>query len=146
MARTTQKRGGDVTGRNAELLAEQKAAELEARQDEISLINAKSREVDDEVVDLTSEPVATQPPVVQEADQDKYQSVPEQSTNAGPGVEEIEVQEVEVATPIREFRVNETLENVTIGQGNNYNFYEGKKYRAPKNVYDHLDEKGYVWH
>lgn len=146
MARQPQKRGGDVTGRNSERLAAEKAAELEARQQEISLINAKARAVDDEVVDLTSEDVINEPPVVQEADQDKYQPVAAKPQDVGPGAEEIQVQEVEVAEPVREFRVNEDLENVTIGQGNNYNFYEGKKYRAPKHVYDHLDEKGYVWH
>lgn len=43
-------------------------------------------------------------------------------------------------------RAKETLENVTIGVGNNYNFVEGKQYRVPKRVADHLEEKGLVWH
>jgi hypothetical protein len=43
-------------------------------------------------------------------------------------------------------RVKETLENVTIGVGNNYNFQEGRQYRVPKRVADHLEEKNLVWH
>ena len=45
-----------------------------------------------------------------------------------------------------EFRVNETLEDVTIGVGNTFTFEEGRKYRAPAFVRDHLEEKGFIWH
>ena len=44
------------------------------------------------------------------------------------------------------FRVNETLEDVTIGQGNTFTFEEGRQYRVPRYVRDHLEEKGYIWH
>lgn len=43
-------------------------------------------------------------------------------------------------------RVNEDLDNVTIGVDNHYNFQAGRQYKVPKNVADHLEEKGYVWH
>lgn len=45
-----------------------------------------------------------------------------------------------------EFRVNETLEDVTIGVGTNFSFEEGRRYRAPRYVRDHLEEKGYIYH
>lgn len=48
--------------------------------------------------------------------------------------------------PTKVIRVNTTLEDVTIGQGNLYSFKEGEKYRVPSHVADHLEEKGLVWH
>lgn len=144
-------RAGDVTGREKAKLAEQHAAELAARQDEITLVQSKAQERDDEVVDLSGdeyeEPI--QPQVVEEADQDKVQTPEPKPATTGEVEEvedEVEVQEVETPVKIKEFRVNEDLENVTIGQGTNFNFYEGKKYRAPAYIYDHLEEKGYIWH
>lgn len=53
---------------------------------------------------------------------------------------------VVVAEKMKKFRVNTTLEKVTIGVGNHFDFVEGQKYKAPKYVYDHLNEKGYIWH
>lgn len=44
------------------------------------------------------------------------------------------------------FRVNTDLENVTIGTGTNFDFAEGRRYEAPTWVYDHLEEKGYIYH
>lgn len=45
-----------------------------------------------------------------------------------------------------EIRVNTDLEEVTIGAGTNFSFKEGQRYKVPQHVYDHLEEKGYVWH
>lgn len=50
----------------------------------------------------------------------------------------------EVESPSETIRVNQTLENVTIGYGTNYNFTQGRKYKVPKNVATVLREKGYV--
>ena len=148
------KRAGDVTGRRAAELAAERQAEVEARQNEISLVNAQASQRAEETVDLTdgpqSQPLA-EPRVVEEADQDKVADPDPAPASRGNDVEvveepDIEVTDVEVAPKIVEFRVNEDLENVTIGQGTNYNFFEGTKYRAPKHIYDHLEEKGYIWH
>lgn len=147
-----QTRAGDVTGREKAKLAEQHKAELDARKDEITLINSRASERSDETVDLTdgpqNQPLA-EPKVVEQADEEKVQKAPEAPATT-PGVEivedEVEVTEVEAPVKIKEFRVNEDLENVTIGQGTNYNFTEGTKYRAPAHIYDHLEEKGYIWH
>lgn len=54
--------------------------------------------------------------------------------------------EVEVKDEIVSFKVRENLEAVTIGAGTFYNFEEGKTYKYPKYIYDHLEEKGMIWH
>lgn len=56
------------------------------------------------------------------------------------------VEDVEVKVPKVELRVNTTLENVTIGHGTNYDFEVGQKYKVTKDVYDYLDDLGFVWH
>lgn len=43
-------------------------------------------------------------------------------------------------------RVNTDLDAVTVGYGNTYAFVEGRKYRVPSEVADHLEGLGYVWH
>jgi len=59
---------------------------------------------------------------------------------------EVTVGAVSVDTPTRKMRVNTDLEQVTIGHGNNYDFYRGQTYTVPVEVYNHLDERGLVWH
>ena len=53
---------------------------------------------------------------------------------------------VEVEVPMKTFRVNATLEQMTFGAGNFLTFEEGRSYKAPKYIYDHLEELGYIWH
>lgn len=43
-----------------------------------------------------------------------------------------------------EIRVVETIENMTLGAGNNYSFKAGQKYKVTKAVAAHLKEKGYL--
>lgn len=118
-------RPGDLTGRTKEALAKQNAEAVAARASEMSMISAAAEaERDDTVHEVMPKEMA--PP---------------------PAPEPIEVSDVvEVETPMREFRVNTTLENVTFGAGNHFDFEEGIRYRAPKALYDHLDSLGYVWH
>lgn len=59
---------------------------------------------------------------------------------------EVEIVSVDASERVREFKVNSTLESVTIGYGNTYNFEQGVKYKAPQSVYDYLEEKGLIWH
>ena len=56
------------------------------------------------------------------------------------------MQQTTVEQAFRVMRVNTDLEDVTIGQGNHFTFREGVRYKVPAMVYDHLEEKGYVWH
>jgi hypothetical protein len=43
-------------------------------------------------------------------------------------------------------RVNTTIEDVTVGAGRHFSFQEGRKYKMPRDVYDRLEELGYIWH
>lgn len=61
-------------------------------------------------------------------------------------VGDVEVSAVTVEDDLVNFRVNTTMEQVTIGAGNHFDFIEGQQYRAPRWVYQHLDEKGVVYH
>jgi hypothetical protein len=117
-------RPGDLTGRTKAALAKEHAEDLARREGEIALINAaEAAEKANTVVEVKPK----QPePVVDTV---------------------VEVAEtVEVETPMREFRVNTALENMTFGHGNHYDFEEGVRYKAPKALYDHLDSLGYIWH
>jgi hypothetical protein len=112
----------NMTGRKKAELAEEHAEELRLREKEISLINAAAAEEKEHgVIDLT-EPKHIEAPVV------------------------VETQSVEVVKPVREFRVNTKIENMTVGHGNFFDFEEGRTYRAQAHIYDRLDELGYIWH
>lgn len=113
----TQKRAGDVTGRKSEQLAEENADELARRKDELSTIAQAVAAENGEVVDLTA------PQAVE---------VPDEPAEALP--------------PTVVIRVNETIEDMTFGVGNHYTFEKGKRYRVPRTLAEHLEEKGLLWH
>jgi hypothetical protein len=118
----TNVRPGDVTGMEKARLAKENAEAVALRSKELTLMNAEQADIDAEPIDLTQGP------------------------NARPVVE-IEVTDVVDVTPAnKNLRVNTDLEEVTIGAGNHYNFLEGRNYIVPAHVYNHLEEKGYVWH
>jgi hypothetical protein len=123
MART-QTRHGDFTGKvKADNTAEH-ARELEERAATMSMATASIEAAKDEVIDLTA------PKPEPEAE----------------SVGDVEVSAVTVEDDLVTFRVNSSLEQVTIGVGNHLDFVEGQQYRAPRWVYKHLDEKGIVYH
>jgi hypothetical protein len=124
MARQTNTRAGDYTGTAKAALAKEHAEEQAARAQELGLITAAQAEADKEPVDL-----APRQPEVHEVI-----------------VDDVAVQAVDVQEEIVKFRVNETLDMVTIGHGNHYDFEEGREYRAPKSIFTHLEEKGLIWH
>jgi len=117
-------RAGDFTGKQKAELAEKHAAEQEARTNQIAMATAEAAAKETETIDLAPRTEETKPEVVGE----------------------VAVQDVDVHEPLVEFRVIENLEMVTIGQGNHYDFVQGQKYKAPKRIYDHLEEKGLIWH
>ena len=123
MARN-QTRQGDLTGKKKAELAAQHADEQSAKAKSVAMATAATKAEEQEPVDLTPQ----QPKV-------------EEKT-----VGEVEVTNVDVNEEIVKFRVNETLEMVTIGHGNHYNFEEGREYRAPKHIRDYLEERGFIWH
>lgn len=111
----------DVTGRQREKMIKDSAEALAARANEMSMATA-AKEFKDatEVVDLTH---------------------PEKPTV----IDEVESVGVELADDTVIVRVAENIEMMTIGAGNNWSFQTGKKYKVPKNVADHLKEKGYLY-
>ncbi|MFE4681526.1 hypothetical protein ACFRNJ_11910 [Streptomyces sp. NPDC056721] len=117
-------RPGDLTGRTKAALAKEHAEDLKARENEISLMNAAAAAERDETV---------------------HEVKPRQPESAVDTVVEV-ADAIEVETPMREFRVNTSLENMTYGIGNHFDFEEGVRYKAPKALYDHLDALGYIWH
>jgi hypothetical protein len=118
-------RPGDLTGRTKAALTKEHAEELKQREGEIALINAQAAADRDDTV----------------------HEVKPRDLSAPPAPAPIEVADaVEVETPMREFRVNTALENMTFGHGNHFDFEEGVRYKAPKALYDHLDSLGYIWH
>ena len=117
-------RAGDYTGTQKAALAVKHADEQKAKAQSVAMATAAAAPQNQEPVDLAP----------------KKEPVEEKV------VGEVAVQDVEVDEEIVKFRVNETLENVTIGHGNHYDFEEGREYRAPKRIYDHLEEKGLIWH
>lgn len=124
MARGNQTRAGDLTGQKKAELAAEHAAEQEAAAKSLAMATAAAAEEAKEPVDLTP------------------RAEPTEERKVG----EITVTDVDVSEKKVTFRVRETLEMVTIGHGNYYDFEQGREYTAPKHIFDHLEEKGLVWH
>jgi|SRR6059058_2933747 len=127
MARTATTRAGDYTGTQKAKLAEEKKEEQQAAAASMALATAAQEAADQEPVDLTPK---TNP----------FEYVEKTPEDA------VEITDVEVSEKIVKFRVNENLENVTIGVGNHYDFEVGRDYKGPVSIYEHLDERGLIWH
>lgn len=117
------KRPADLTGKRNEDLVKKNQEELAARADELSTMQKIEAEAKKEVVDYTQrdEPVAEAAP------------------------------KVEIKDKVVEMRVNSDIDQMTFGKNpdgtlNNFDFEEGRRYKVPQAIYDHLDELGYVWH
>lgn len=121
MAAAPKTRAADLTGRNREKLQKEHAEEIARRAEEISTATAAQAEADaNSITDLTQGN-----PVIVDS------------------VEEVEASLTENTVVIR---VNEDIEDMTLGVGTLYTFKMGQKYKVPKAVADHLEEKGMVWH
>jgi len=156
---------GDFTGNQKEVLQRQHEDAVNERRDELGLVTAGQQAIKDEgVIDLTSgQPVlegtdklidtaARQPGVVEQ------EEVPEEGTRIGSGTSTYDVMEMpdekpkalaqagEVLTPDllnspTLVRALYDLEDITIGYGNTFTFREGYRYRVPRWVAQHLEEK-----
>lgn len=166
-----QSRPGDFTGRQKEVLQKEHEEAVEARREELGLITAGKQQVKDEgVINLMEgQPVlegmegvegveldaaAREPQVVERP------VVPAEGTKLdGGGQASIDVYELpeerpQAAAPVGEaltkdmantptlIRALYDIEDVTIGYGNNFTFREGYRYRVPRWVAAHLEEKG----
>jgi len=112
----------DVTGRQREEQLKAHAEELAQRANEMSMATATAAaRLETEVVDVSKNPDT---PTV---------------------IDEIESVGVSMADDTQIVRLSEDLEHVTIGVGKHYSFKAGQKYKVPKHVAQHLQEKGYLY-
>jgi hypothetical protein len=138
MANNSKKSGpkaGDATGQQRAKLAAEQAQVAEERQAELTMVNQQQAiDVQEGVFDPSNgRKIADNDDEVEDAE------ILASTEVVDLGVETVESGDVVI-------RVNETLDAVTIGAGNHYSFKEGQKYKVPRNVAFHLEEKGYVWH
>ncbi len=156
-----QARPGDVTGRKREQLAAEHAEEIKAREGELATItHERQRAMDEDVIDpLTREVIHTGDGTVTKMDDDEDEEPRVLRTPGGSlTIEElpepkprVDAQGKPVARNLDPeekvvVRFNCDLEEVTIGHGNTFTFKQGQKYRLPRWVAEHFDEKGVLWH
>ena len=116
----TRAKVADVTGRQREANLKANEAALQQRQGEIALANAEAlSKLETEIVDLTRPGVPTI-------------------------LDEGEAVGVSLADDYVVVTTAEDVDFVTIGHGNHYSFKAGQKTKVPRNVADHLQEKGYL--
>lgn len=136
----SRKRAADLTGRQQEKLQEDRKSEVIEASSRIALVNAQQKAAKEEIIDYTD------------------------STDPLPAVE---IRQAEVNTPYRMIRVNQDIDQMTYGREvtdpgdydnpdmsqrrpavmgpmHMYNFAEGQMYRVPREVAEHLNDKGYV--
>ena len=113
------KKPTDVTGRMREQQLEENLEAMQERAAEMSMASATAAvRLETEVID------ATLP--------DRQTVIVDEVITVGESNDSVEI------------RVIETIENMTLGAGNNYNFKAGQKYKVTKQVAQHLKEKGYL--
>lgn len=158
---------GDFTGRQKEALQKEHEEAVDARRDELGLITAGKRAVREEgIIDLTSgQPVlegtdelidaaAREPGVIPRPEEPSPDG-----KRLGTSTTSIEVLELPAEKPQAAVQAGEVLtpdmlekpalirslydvEDVTIGYGNTFTFREGFRYKVPRWVASHLEEKG----
>jgi hypothetical protein len=133
---TTSKRPADFTGQLQQRQQKELSDEEKAHQLEMTRINAEKQLHDSEEIDMTLEanPVDVAPEVV---------------------VKSPKVHGVRVNYPIEDMTYGRIItdpgdpENGVspiIGPLRVMSFEEGKSYTMDRDVYEHLDAKGYIWH
>jgi hypothetical protein len=125
---------GDYTGQTKARLAQQHAEEAALAARSMSMVTEVVREQQDTPISLMTE-------------RDEENLHVRRQVNQNSGEEEV----IEVDTPDPQFlpvkfRASEDLDQVTVGQGREFNLLAGRTYVAPKWVVQHLDAQGVVWH
>lgn len=123
-ARTAKPKQSDFTGQQRDKAMAESQEALKERKSQISMATAEAqREFDDNVHDPR---LPSQPVVLDEVE------------DLG-GVKTAKTPEVVI-------RVNEDIDEMTYGYGNTYTMKAGGKYKVPREVADHLESLGLVWH
>lgn len=117
------KRAGDLTGLETERLQKENQETLKERAKEISMMAEVEAEQNAQPVDYSQ----------------------------GPNTETVKAAElhiddaIELVEPTKTIIPITTLEQMTFGAGNHYNFEEGRKYVVPVELARHLASKGLLW-
>lgn len=157
-----QARPTDFTGVTIQRLQKEKEAELKAREGQISLIHQQEAEDSKRIVDLTGNPSA--PVIVDDMEDEEFDDglIDTVKVTVQPVVVEEEVDYTKgppvkpavvvapvtvVAGPVnKKMRVNTDIEQMTFGYGKHYDFKVGVTYNIPIELYNWLEEQGYVRH
>jgi hypothetical protein len=116
------KRAGDLTGLETERLQRENQEELKKRAQEISMMAEVEAEAQAQPVDYSKGPhTETAAAALEVAD------------------------EIKLEEPTKTIIPITTLEQVTFGAGQHYNFEEGRKYVVPVELARHLASKGLLW-
>jgi hypothetical protein len=167
---------GDFTGRETERLTRENAEALVQRQKEVGLVNQIDTVVEEEgIFDPATGKLIEMPPEAQakieelentvtyveddeifDVGRGQPQPPPQQDieTKQMPKPERanpMEIQDVSGGAIIVEeeykvIRVNTDVEGMTYGVGNTIDFYRGRKYRVPIDLYHWLESRGVVYH
>lgn len=154
---------GDFTGKQKEALARKHAEEQQQRAGEMSMITAQQEaKKTREVVDYTKKQQAPAPdpgpvdytvetgsdeendPVIDAIVASAAESDDEPAAPTAVRGEAQTPAPVRVEKTSRLIRARYDLPQVTIGHGNTYDFEEGRQYRVPPNVANHLAERELV--
>jgi hypothetical protein len=149
---------GDFTGKEKARLAAENAEEQQRRAAEMSMITAaaetnKTREVVDYTQPKQAPPPEDTGPIdlteaTEPSGDDDIDAIVDATREDAP---EAPVQRE--VTPVVQHRVERTsvlvrarydMPAVTVGHGTNYDFEEGRQYRVPPNVANHLNERALV--
>ena len=127
---------GDYTGQTKTRLAHQFAEEQALAAKSKTLVTQVVVEGETNIIDLWTE----------RDDQNlrQFQERPKQDGSDGLEVVEVDNEDPQFQPVV--FRANEDLDQITVGQGREFNLKAGRQYRAPKWVRDHLDAQGLVYH
>jgi hypothetical protein len=123
---------GDYTGQSKARLAQQFAEEQRLAAQSKTLVTQIVTEGRDEVIDLFND-----------IDHENLENRKVSSESDG---EIVEVDSPDPAFAPVDFRASEDLDQVTVGQGREFNLKAGRVHRAPRWVVQHLDAQGLVYH
>ena len=121
---------GDFTGKNKARLAQQFAEQQALAAQSKTLVTQVVQEGSDNVIDLF-------------CDKD-YENLVQLKQGENGEVTEVDVEDPKFKAV--KFRASEDLDQITVGQGREFNLKAGRTYKAPRWVVEHLDAQGLVYH
>lgn len=124
---------GDYTGQTKARLAHQFAEQQALAAQSQTLVTQVVTEGRNDVINLFNE-----------RDHENLNTKPKVAGDGSVAVVEVDVEDPQFQ-PVR-FRASEDLDQVTVGQGREFNLRSGQAYEAPLWVVQHLDAQGLVRH